>query len=40
MKSQPPGVAFDATTPVLSQAEYFHFYQWKKALHVHNRIWK
>ncbi|MEE9125897.1 MAG: sulfatase-like hydrolase/transferase, partial [Planctomycetota bacterium] len=34
------GVGFDATSPVLTQAEYYHYYQWKKALHVNNRIWK
>lgn len=40
VKGRATGVAVDATTPVLTQDEYFHFYRWKQALHVNNRIWK
>jgi len=40
VKNRPTGVAFDATSPVLTQDEYFHFYKWKRALHVNNRIWR
>ena len=33
------GAVFDASHPLLTRCEYFHFYEWKKSLHVNNRIW-
>ena len=40
VKGRCEGVEFDPSTPVLSPCEYYHFYQWKRALHVNNRIWR
>ena len=34
------GSAFDPTTDELSRCEYFHYFQWKRALHIHNRVWR
>ena len=34
------GAAFDPTTDELSRCEYFHYFQWKRALHIHNRVWR